>query len=502
MMEWNWFTELGFLKSIGWNWITIIGVLSYLIGILALFIIPANRKPGEATAWLLLIFLAPLLGAILFLLLGNPKLSNWRREQQQLMNERIKEYAEEAEQSPALAPIVDPPLPARYVPHVNLITKLTGMPVMAGNTVELLPDYISAVEQIVRDIDAAKRYVHLEYFMFADDTIGSRVIAALVRARERGVVCRVLFDHLSNLLLRGPVLKKLGAAGIPVHQTLPANPLSNQWNRFDMRNHRKIVVVDGVVAFTGSHNLIEDTYHKRSNIQKGIHYIELVVRVTGPIARELNAAFITDWYSETQVLLDDRSAPEMRGHIPVTGTALCQVLPSGPGFDHNNNLMLFVALLHDARQRITIVNPYVVPEETLLLALTSAAQRGVEVTLIVSEIGDQFLVYHAQGSYYEELLKAGVKIFRYRAPVILHSKSISIDDDIAVISSSNMDIRSFELNLEVTLVCYDTQVVTDLRKQEAAYLRNSRPLELETWQARPMHTKLFDNLARLTSALQ
>jgi len=484
------------------NWITVFWAISYLIGILALFIIPANRKPGEATAWLLLIFLAPILGAILFLLLGSPKLSQWRRDQQRAMNERIKEFAEEAEQIPALAPIVDPPLLARYEPHVNLITQLTGMPVMAGNTVELLPDYVGAVHQIVRHIDAARRFVHLEYFMFADDKIGAPVIDALVRARERGVICRVLIDHLSNLLLQGPVLKRLGAAGIPVHQTLPARPFDSQWNRIDLRNHRKIVVVDGLVAFTGSQNLIEDTYHKRSNIRKGIHYIELVARVTGPVVREFNAAFITDWYSETEQLLDERTAPEMRVRIPVTGDVLCQVLPSGPGFEHTNNLMLFVALLHAARRRITIVNPYVVPEETILLALTSAAQRGVEVTLIVSEIGDQFLVEHAQGSYYEELLKAGVKIYRYRAPVILHSKSISIDDDIAVISSSNMDIRSFQLNLEITLVCYGAQVVADLQKLEEEYLRCSNPLRLEEWQARPLHTRLFDNLARLTSALQ
>jgi len=485
-----------------WNWITILEILSYLIGIWALFIIPANRKPGEATAWILLIFLAPILGATLFLLMGSPKLSSWRRKQQQNMNRRIKEFAEAAEHTPALAPIVDPPLPVRYEPHVNLITQLTGMPVMAGNTVELLSDYVGAVDQIVRDIDAAQRFVHLEYYMFADDTIGAPVIAALVRAQERGVVCRVLFDHLSNLLLRGPVLKKLRAAGIPVHQTLPANLFRNLWNRFDLRNHRKIVVVDGAVAFTGSQNLIEDTYHKRGNIRKGIHYSELVVRVTGPIARELNTAFITDWYAETEELLEERIAPEMHSRIPVTGEVLCQVLPSGPGFEHNNNLMLFVALLYAARRRITIVNPYVIPEESILLALTSAAQRGVEVTLIVSEIGDQFLVYHAQDSYYEGLLKAGVKIYRYQAPVILHSKSITIDDDIAVISSSNMDIRSFQLNLEITLVCYDTHVVVDLRNLEEEYRRHSRPLSLDAWQARPLHTKLFDNLARLTSALQ
>ena len=164
--------------------------------------------------------------------------------------------------------------------------------------------------------------------------------------------------------------------------------------------------------------------------------------------------------------------------------------------------MLFVALFHAARRRIIIVNPYVVPEETILLALTSAAQRGVEVILIVSEVGDQFLVYHAQGSYYEELLKAGVHIYRYQAPVLLHSKFLTIDDDIAVIGSSNMDIRSFQLNLEITLVCYSTQVVVDLRKLEVEYLRCSRPLYLEAWQARSIITKLFDNLARLTSALQ
>ena len=249
-------------------------------------IIPANRKPGEATAWLLLIFGAPILGVILFLLLGNPKLSKWRRERQQAMNEHSKELADEAEQIPELAPVVDPPVPVRYEPFVNLIAQLTGMPSMAGNTVELMPDYIGVVDRIVQDIDAAKRFVHVEYFMFADDKVGAPVIDALVRARKRGVVCRVLIDHLGNLGYHGPVVKRLHEAGIPVHQMLPARPFDNQWNRIDLRNHRKIVVVDGVVGFTGSQNLIEDTYHKRSNIEKGTHYLELVARVFIGVAQD------------------------------------------------------------------------------------------------------------------------------------------------------------------------------------------------------------------------
>lgn len=485
-----------------WNWLTFLGAFSYLVGFVALFFIPNNRKPSEATAWLLLIFVAPIVGVVLFLLLGSPKLSKWRRDEQRAMNNRIKYLAEEAEQTPELAPLVDPPVPARYEPFVNLIAQLTGMPSMAGNTIEFLPDYVGAAERIVQDIDAARRFVHVEYFMFADDKIGAPIIDALVRARQRGVICRVLIDYLGNFAYHGPVLKRLHAAGISVHRMLPANPFNNQWNRIDLRNHRKIVVVDGWIGFTGSQNLIEDTYHKPENTEKGIHYLELVVRVTGPVVRELNAAFITDWYSETEELLDEHTAPEMRVRTPVTGDVLCQVLPSGPGFEHTNNLMLFVALIHAARRRVTIVNPYVVPEESLLLALTAAAQRGVEVTLIVSEIGDQFLAYHAQDSYYEQLLKSGVHIYRYQAPVILHSKSIHIDDDIAVIGSSNMDIRSFQLNLEITLVCYSTQVVAELQKIEAEYLRCSHSLQLEAWQSRPLLTKFFDNLARLTSALQ
>jgi cardiolipin synthase len=484
------------------NWIAIAAVLSYIISFGALFVIPANRKPGEATAWLLLMFIAPFLGLILFLLLGSPNLSKWRRDQQKAMNQRIEDLAEDARENPALRDLVDPPLPARYEPLVRLSAQLTGMPVTAGNTVDLLPDYAGAVQRMMQDIDRAQRYVHLEYFMFADDEIGAPVIDALVRARQRGVVCRVLIDHLGNMGYSGPVLKRLRAADIPVHLMLPIDPFDNQWNRPDLRNHRKLVIIDGTVGFTGSANLIEDTYHKRGNVRKGIHYIELGARVTGPAVRELNATFVTDWYSETGELLDPRSAPETRVIPSATGQVLCQVLPSGPGFEHDNNLMLFVALFHAACKRIVIANPYVVPDETILLALASAAQRGVEVTLIVSEIGDQFLVFHAQRSYYEELLQAGVQIHRYRAPVLLHSKFIIIDDDIGVISSSNMDIRSFELNLEITLICYDTGVTSDLERVTHEYLSNSNPLHLEAWQARPVLRKLLDNLARLTSALQ
>jgi cardiolipin synthase A/B len=177
-------------------------------------------------------------------------------------------------------------------------------------------------------------------------------------------------------------------------------------------------------------------------------------------------------------------------------------LPSGSGFDNENNLKLFTALIHAARHKLVITNPYFVPDDALMTAIVSASLRGVDVILINSEASDQFLVSNAQRSYYEQLLRAGVKIYWYPAPILLHSKHISIDDDIAVIGSSNLDIRSFELNLEVTLVCYDAQVVTQMRKIEEGYLRKSKAVALEDWQARGTPQKLFENISRLTAALQ
>src|SRR5690606_6340245 len=270
----------------------------------------------------------------------------------------------------------------------------------------------------------------------------------------------------------------------------------------DLRNHRKIVIVDGEVGFTGSQNIIDRTYHKRRNLRRGLYYDELVARVEGPVVAQLQAVFITDWFSETGTLLDRTAAPEIWKLPRARGTSLCQVRPSGPGHENENNLKLFTSLIYAAQRSVVICNPYFVPDDALMTAITSVAQRDVDVRLVLSEIGDQFMVFHAQRSYYEQLLRCGVKIYLYRAPVLLPSKSISIDDDIAVVGSSNMDIRSFELDLEVTLVCYDPQVVRELRAIEAGYIERSRQLTLDEWIRRPRLTQFVDNMMRLTSALQ
>jgi cardiolipin synthase A/B len=498
-------THTSFVRTMPRSWTSLATVayaIEWIIIVAALFVVPRNRRPGAATAWLMLVLLFPFVGLVLFWLIGSPKLSRRRRAQQRMMDERIAMVIARRDES--LERVFDPPVPARYEPVVRLATNLGGLPACVGNSVTLLPGYDDAFRQMIAAIDSARAFVHVEFYIMTLDHTTEPFVAALERAHRRGVAVRVLVDHVGARKFPGhrALRRRLTAAGIPWHLMLPLRPFSNQWNRPDLRNHRKILVVDGVVGFTGSMNVIDKSYLLGANLRRGLSYVELVACVTGPVVAELNAAFVTDWFAETDVLLDEAHAPETAVVPVLTGHALCQVLPSGSAYETDNNLRLFVALIHAARRRVTIACPYFVPDEALMTAITSAAQRGVEVTLFSSEIADQFFVHHAQLSYFEELLVAGVTVYQYRKPVLLHAKHLSIDDDIAVVGSSNLDMRSLTLNLEVTLVAYDASVVADLRAIEAEYLRHCRRVDLAAWRQRPLAAQLFDNLARLTAALQ
>jgi cardiolipin synthase len=214
----------------------------------------------------------------------------------------------------------------------------------------------------------------------------------------------------------------------------------------------------------------------------------------------VNAVFLSDWYSETdEVLTDDVDLFDVRSG---PGDLDCQIVPSGPGFEFQNNLKLFAGLLYAAQRKIIVVSPYFVPDEALLLAITTACQRGIHVELFVSEEGDQAIVYHAQRSYYEALLRAGVKIWMYKRPYILHTKSLTIDDEVAIIGSSNMDMRSFGLNMEISMLVRGEEFVRQMRGVEDVYRSQSRELTLEEWEKQPLRSTVLDNLARLTSALQ
>ncbi len=476
---------------------TIAVVIDLVVRVLAIIFVPRNRRPGSAMAWLLAIFFIPYVGVLFYLLIGSPRLGRKRRAKQSEINAFIKESTHDVE---FLAKT--PRKPEWFPPIVELNRTLGAMPLMGGNSASMRIDYEQNMVDMAADIDKAKRFVHVEYYILSHDSVTQPIFDAMERAVARGVTVRVLFDHVAALRTVGyrKTKKKLTAIGADWHLMLPFLPFQGKYERPDLRNHRKLLIIDDHIGWMGSQNIIDSSYLKRGNIKRGLHWKDANVRLQGPIVAALNAIFLSDWYSETDQLLSTEALPVKRS--APKGDLDCQLVPSGPGFVSENNLRMFLALLYAARKKIIITSPYFVPDESLLYAITSATQRGVEVELFVSEIGDQSLVYHAQRSYYEALLEAGVKIWLYKAPTILHSKHLSIDDDVAVIGSSNMDMRSFSLNLEISLLVRGKEFVDEMRAVEQRYRSVSRQLSMEEWSKQPLRSTVLDGLARLTSALQ
>ncbi|MFC4222565.1 cardiolipin synthase [Lysinibacter cavernae] len=472
-------------------------VIDFSVRVIAIIVVPRNRRPTSGMAWLLAIFFIPYVGIILFLIIGSRRLPRSRRRKQDEINRLITEattgsdrLSDQRHAPPWLASIA------------TLGRNLGALPLTGGNGATLFTEYKETINSMADAVRSAERYVHVQFYILAYDPTTEVFFEAMKDAVDRGIPVRVLLDHVASL--RSPGYKrtrqKLEDIGVEYALMLPVRPFRGEYQRPDLRNHRKILVVDGTVGFMGSQNLIDSSYNKRSNRRRGLHWQDLMVRLEGPIVSGLNAIFLGDWFSETdEVLVNWVSDIQHAEHV---NNLDCQAVPSGPGFAGENNLQMFLALLYNASNRISITSPYFVPDESIMYAIKAATNRGVAVELFVSEVGDQAVVYHAQRSYYEDLLKAGVRIFMYRPPYILHSKHFSIDDRVAVVGSSNMDMRSFSLNMEVSMMVHGKSFVDDLRLVEDGYRANSRELTLEEWRKQPIRSTMLDNLARLTSALQ
>lgn len=492
----------GSALSIGAVLWSIAVTLEVIVRITMIGIVPGNRRPTTAMAWLLAIFFIPFVGLILYWLFANIKLSGRRTKRQKRVNDSILEATQHL-----VGDDVVPDAPDWVLSAVALNKSLGALPLQEGNAVEFITGYAESLDEMRFEIDRAQRYIHMQFYIMGDDPIYvSPILDALARAVDRGVKVRVLFDHLGSLRVNGyfQLTRRLSDAGINWRRMLPVAPFRRQWRRPDLRNHRKILVIDGQVAFTGSQNMIEPGYKRASSHKIGRQWVELMIKVRGPLVTSLDVVFATDWSQESdEDLLHDLAEVELAmSETPNAGEDIGQLVPSGPGFEAENNLRLFNTLIYSATERLSITSPYFVPDDSLLYAITTAAQRGVDVELFVCERGDQALVHHAQRSYYEVLLKSGVRIYQYPAPMVLHSKCFTVDDEVAVMGSSNMDMRSFSLNLEITLMFLGSDLVNELRKVHDGYREVSHELTLDEWNKRKPLGRWIDNAARLTATLQ
>ena len=356
-------------------------------------------------------------------------------------------------------------------------------------------------------IDTATHHVNALYYQTSWDEYTAPFYEALERAVARGVTVRLLVDHHGLRTIPGHMnfRRRLNAMGIEWHEMLPFAPLRGQIRRPDLRNHRKILVIDGREAYIGSHNLVAPDYDTPSYAKADMLYDDTSVSVTGPIVAQIQAVFAVDWYYACKEVLTPEAltppAAEVAAQREEEQASAMQIIPSGPAFRGEPNLRAFVHMISSARTHVSITSPYFIPDEALMTALTNAALSGVDVELFVSEQFDQFLVGHAQRSYYGLLLKAGVRIHLYRKPRMLHSKYMVVDGSLCIIGSSNMDVRSFGLNYEIVLVADSSRLVEMLHGNDERTRAASRELTYEEWRGQPWYVHYVDNVCRLGSSL-
>lgn len=475
-----------------WAIVVLIYAIDLVIRLALLIYIPKNRKPTAAMSWLLLIFIVPIFGTILFLILGSTKLSKKRRHDQLQINQMLKRYMTELRRKGLVARVQKP-----YDIRTKLVEALTTLAPTKYNNVRVLSGYDSLIKEITLKLNSAKKYIYIEFYILALDSTTEPFFEAMEDAVKRGVTVRLLFDAYGSRKFPQyrKMQRRLDTSGVAWKKILPFSLKWGRYNRPDLRNHRKIVVIDNTDAYVGSLNLIDKTYHRKDDIS----YIELAVHLQGPSVNECAAVFASDWYAETGQFLKDF----MHNSLPAkNGKSIVQVVPSGSNYPYQNNLKLFTSLIQSARKTVIITNPYLVPDESLLGALISAAQRGVRVSILNSQAMDQWVVGHAQRSYYEELLEAGAQIYLYKKPQLVHEKFMTVDDEVGIVGSSNLDVRSFELNLECVVAIYNPTVAKKLRKHHDKFLQNSHRIQLEVWRKRSVWKTFLDGIARLTSALQ
>jgi cardiolipin synthase len=374
--------------------------------------------------------------------------------------------------------------------------KISLLPVVGGSAVEFLNDTQAFIGRLVADIDAATAQVHLLYYIFMPDATGERVARALESAAGRGVECRVLVDAVAGrrfFFHWSGLSRRLIKAGVHVTSALPADPIQRRLPRMDLRNHRKLAIIDRRIAYAGSHNLINADYGGR----RGAPWCDVTGRFTGPVVAEFAAIFAEDWAFESGQLLDVPRAHD----IPcVAGGTPMQVVPTGPTAQGESFRRVFLAAVQSARSRLILTTPYFVPDEPTLVALMMAADRGVEVSLLLPNTPDHFFTAAAGRAHFSKLLAAGVAIYLYR-PGLIHAKTTTVDDAFALFGSANLDVRSFNLNFELSALLYGSEVTQRLRGIQMAYLADSCRLDADEWAKRPTLKRYADSAISLLSPL-
>ena len=468
------------LGSSWWTGAAIVGLLQWTL--VPHLLAQRNKSPNATLAWLWAILLFPIVGGVAYFLMGSERVY---RRRLRLVHDFESRSGPSGE-----------PTPCQYLSKVPELQRINGYFPTAGNEVELLIDGTGFFPVLLRTIEEAQHHLHLEFYTWSMDNTGHTIRDALIAAAGRGVAVRVLLDEIGSVSTFSRFFRKLEQAGGQFSWFNTFSPWHGRLH-LNLRNHRKLVIADGLTALTGGMNIADEYWTGYKG--KEPPYRDLHLRVTGPVVAQLAEVFAEDWYfAKEEALLD----PDLYYPKPAAeGSVEMQIVPGGPDNDLNEIQLTILAMLHRTQTRLRLMTPYFVPEDAVLSAIQLAAMRGITVELMVPAKGDHFYLTHVTRSYYEELLPHGVRIFEYQ-PSLLHAKVGIIDDHSAMCGSANLDVRSLRINFELNLAFHSPTLAGELNALFETNLADCKEVNAAVHAARPFHHRLLEVVCRpLTSIL-
>ncbi len=461
----------------------------YVLTVLAVIVVvlSENRNPVKSMAWMLVLVLLPIVGLLIYLVFGR-SLKGMRLISRSHLRElrRMNDFPEAINQEANLSDSSQQ--------LISLVNKLTEPHLFSGNDITVFTSGEEKFEAMLRDIEHAQEHIHLQYFIIENDTSGKRLIQLLERKAREGVQVKVLYDYVGSFYFRPKVLKQMRAAGIEVHPFMELT-FTQFLFRFNWRNHRKIVVIDGEVGYVGGMN-IADRYIIGEKHQ--LPWRDTHLRIVGESVTAMQYSFAIDWDFTTRQLLT--TSIKHHDDDTVSSNYLVQMVNSGPASRWNNISFVFLKAITLAKHSLFIQTPYFLPSDSLLKAMQSAALAGVDVRLMIPRKPDSLMLRLATGSYLKECLLSGIKIYFYDTGM-MHAKVVIIDDEFATTGSTNFDFRSFEHNFEFNALVYSKEFNSKMRAIFEADMQQCTRLSLGKWKQRPLIQKALESIVRLISPI-
>lgn len=478
--------------------ISMLSILGYylLVGGITIRILMKRRTVASATAWLLIIFFLPLVGIVAYILIGELNLGSRRAERAQSMWPITSQWLAELKNCPNIFSTSSSEVAE---PLFQLCEKRQGISAIQHNQLQLLTTYESTIKSLIRDIEVANSHIEMVFYIWTPGGLADSVAEALISAARRGVHCRVMLDSAgSRTFFRSAYPRKMHEAGIEIVEALKVSIFRALLRRMDLRQHRKLILIDNYIAYTGSMNMVDPRFFKQ-NAGVG-QWIDLMARIEGPVASMLGVIYACDWEMETghhqfPALPESNIFPfeHESGHT-------VHVIPSGPGFPEEMIHQALLTAVYSSRKQLIMTTPYFVPSDDLLHAICTAALRGVNVSIIVPAKNDSMMVNWASRAFYSELLEAGVKIYKFTGG-LLHTKSVLVDGQLSLVGTVNLDMRSLWLNFELTVAVDDQDFGNDLSYVQSDYIASSTLLTLDEWQKRPVWNRIIERVFYFFSPL-